>query len=254
MRRARALAVAPEADDLPPAPIGDNNPPADPFEAIRVHLDDLVTEARNWADGTAITTDAQADEISRLIDGLRKGEKVADDLRKQTKQPHMDAAKAVDERFKPMLTAADRAIAATKKTIAAWLELKERQKREAEEAARAAAQAAARKAAMDRALVDETNLESQERAAEATTAAEDLAKAARKIERETVAARGGSRAMTLRTYYTARLTNRRDALFHYVSAQPEAFEEFLLKLAQADVNRGVRTIPGVAVDEDRRPV
>ena len=48
-----------------PASIGHNNPPADPFGAISAHIDDLYTEAKNWADGTPIVSQAQADEVSR---------------------------------------------------------------------------------------------------------------------------------------------------------------------------------------------
>jgi hypothetical protein len=34
------------------AEIGHNNPPEPtPYEAVKVHLDDLLTEAANWADG-----------------------------------------------------------------------------------------------------------------------------------------------------------------------------------------------------------
>lgn len=260
-RRAQVLAVAPQVDDTPPPPIGDNHPPApiappapDPFETVRVHLDDLVMEARNWADGTAIKTPAQADEISFLIDQLRKGAKMADDLRKKTKQPHLDAGKAVDDLFKPILTATDRAIDATKRTLAIWLTEKEREKAEATAAAAAAALAASRQAAMARALADDTDLESQEAADAATQDAEELAKGAKKIAAAPVAATGGARAMTLRSYFTARIVDRRETLKHYAATQPEKLEAFLLTLAQADVNRGVRTLPGVEVDEDRRPV
>jgi hypothetical protein len=255
MRAARAaLAVIPD-DETPPPPIGDNNPPApDPFETVRVHLDGLVMESRNWADGTAIKTPAQADEISFLIDQLRKGAKTAEDLRKKIKQPHLDAGKAVDDRFKPILTATDRAIDATKRTLGVWLAEKEREKAAAETAAAAAAQAAARQAALARALADKTDLESQERADEATATADELAKGAKKIAAAPVAATGGARAMTLRSYFSARIVDRRETLKHYAATQPEKLEAFLLTLAQADVNRGLRTIPGVEVDEDRRPV
>ena len=108
---------------LAPAPIGHNAPPAaTPFEAVAVHLDDLLTEARAWADGTPVATQAQADELSFLIDQLRKGGQAAEKLRKAEKQPHMDAARAVDERFRPLTEGAERAIAATKRTLGAWLE------------------------------------------------------------------------------------------------------------------------------------
>jgi hypothetical protein len=65
-----------------PAPMGHNKPPeATPYEAIRVHLDDLLTEAANWADGSGVENQAQADEVSRLIEDLRLGLQAADDAR-----------------------------------------------------------------------------------------------------------------------------------------------------------------------------
>ena len=59
------------------AEIGHNNPP-DPFTAIKVHIDDLMTEARNWCDGAPVETQAQADEVSRLVEMFREARDAAD--------------------------------------------------------------------------------------------------------------------------------------------------------------------------------
>ena len=241
---------------LAPAPIGHNAPPAaTPFEAVAVHLDDLLTEARAWADGTPVATQAQADELSFLIDQLRKGGQAAEKLRKAEKQPHLDAAKAVDERFRPLTDAADRAITATKRTMCAWLEaLATKQRAEAARTA-ASAEAASRQAAMARALADAADLESQEAAAETTARAEELAKGARRAESATASANGGARAMTLRSYWSAsRIVDRRETLRYYLAATPDDVEAALLEMARRDVARGVRAIPGVEIIEDRRPV
>lgn len=239
-------------DHLP----GANHPPEPtPFEAVKVHLEDLTVEARNWADGTAIATQAQADEVSFLIDQLRKGVQVAEKVRKDLKRPHLDAAAAVDAPFKPFMDAADRAVTAAKATIGKWLRAEEVRKTAEATAAAEAAQVASRQAAMTRALADETDLESQEAANAATQTAEELAKGARRAAADKATATGGARAMTLRSYWTVTaLSDRRETLKHYLTTAPDAVEAFLLEQARKDVARGLRTIPGVEITEERRPV
>src|SRR3546814_5281822 len=65
-------------------------------------------------------------------------------------------------------------------------------------------------------------------------------------------ASGGSRAIGLRTYYTAELVDPVAALKHYKQAQPEALKAWLLDQGQKDVSAGKRAIPGFAIKEDRR--
>src|SRR3546814_11143733 len=63
---------------------------------------------------------------------------------------------------------------------------------------------------------------------------------------------GGSRAIGLRTYYTAELVDPVAALKHYKQAQPEALKAWLLAQGQTDVSAGKRAIPGFAIKDDRR--
>src|SRR3546814_19319257 len=72
--------------------IGGNNPPPDARaamsgDAIQAHMDDLLTEARNWADGEAIDNQAKADEIGKLRQQLQDAAKLADDARVEEKRP-----------------------------------------------------------------------------------------------------------------------------------------------------------------------
>ena len=91
------------------AVIGDNNPPEPTsIETARETLSGIETEASAWFDGADIESDAQADEVSRIIDSARKAKTRFEADRKVEKQPHLDAGKAVDDAWKPLTTAADR--------------------------------------------------------------------------------------------------------------------------------------------------
>lgn len=66
------LAEAATQESLNPrAVIGGNGPPPEEqikpeWEAVKVHMDDLLTEATNWADGEKIVSQEQADAVGRL--------------------------------------------------------------------------------------------------------------------------------------------------------------------------------------------
>ena len=83
----------------------------------------------------------------------------------------------------------------------------------------------------------------------AAEAAEAAAKAAEKAKPQVA---GAGRATGLRTYWVARMTDRKAALFHYLVARPDAVVGLLQTLADADVREGKRSIPGFEVAEDRR--
>lgn len=242
------------------AEIGHNNPPMSPYEAVAVHLDGLLLEARNWADGSGVETQAQADEVSRLIEDLRLGEKSADEARVKEKEPLDLQIAEIQDRFNVYIAPLKNkkpgkvpvAIEALKATLKPFLDKlaaakaaeAERLRKEAEakaEAARAAAQAA---------QVD--NLESREAAEAMVEAAEEAARIASRAENDKAQAKGGSRAMGLRTVYRAEITEPKAALIHYAANQREALLGFLLTLAQTDVNAGKRQIPGVTVHTETR--
>ena len=48
------------------APGGNNPPEPTPFEQSRDEIEGLYLEAKNWADGTPIETQEQADAVGRL--------------------------------------------------------------------------------------------------------------------------------------------------------------------------------------------
>src|ERR1044071_4924172 len=135
------------------APMGHNNPP-DPFLAIKVHVDDLMTEARAWCDGSAIETQQQADTVAKLIDEFRAASKAADEARKEEAKPFDEGKAAVQAKYAELIAETKgqtgvipRALNALKATLTPWLQKLERERREREEAARKEAEEKAKAAA-----------------------------------------------------------------------------------------------------------
>lgn len=258
-----AVEAAPvEADAVNPrAVIGANNPPEPTaFEAVRVHMDDLLVETRNWADGAQVESQDQADEIARLIEQLRLAEKTADDTRKEEVKPLDDARKAIQDRYNVYIAPLTNkqpgklplAAKALKAALSPWLQKLEDEKRaeadrlrkEAEAKAAAAAEAARAAAASDFGATEEA----EELIAQATQAEA----AANRAANDKAHARGDGKAVGLRSYFTPMLADPKAALGHYVRTQPEAVKAFLIGLAKADVAAGKRQVPGFDIVEERR--
>lgn len=250
-------ALAPVRDG--PAPVGDNKPPS-PFDTVKVHMEDLLTEARNWADGVKVETQAQADDVSRLIEDLRLALDAADDVRKEEKRPLDDQIAEIQDRYNVYIAPLKNktpgklplAMDALKAVLKPFLDAQEgarlaeaKRLREEQEVAAALAAKALRAAAPD-------NLEAREEAEELVTQAAQLAAQAKATEAARPMARGGSRGLGLKKTYTAEIENPRTLLLHYWEQNREPIVACLLAMAQADVDRHVHTIPGVKVNEGTR--
>ncbi len=235
------------------AEIGHNNPPADPFEAIKVHIEDLYLEAKNWLDGEPITTQAQADEVGKLLDMIREAEKGADEVRKELNKPFDEGKAAVQAQFAPLIadTKAVRgktvlAAEACKAALAPWRQEQERIKREAADKARAEAEAAAQAAREAAASAAANDLDAREAAETAMRQAEQAQKVAARADK------AASTGTGLRSYWSPTLTDGAVAARHYWTVNREACEVFFLSLAKQDVQAGKRQIPGFDVTEERR--
>ena len=244
------------------AAIGHNNPPADsPFEAIKVHIDDLVTEARNWADGQPVESEAQATEVSRLMEQLREAAKAADEARIAENKPFDDGKAEVQARYNPLIADTKTvkgkvplAIDALKKALAPWLLKLDAEKRAREEEARKVAEAKAEAARKAIAEVRGSDLQSREDAEALVIEARKAELAAHAAANDKAQAKGGARATGLRSYFRAELTDRMAALKHFCITKPERMTEFLRELAAEDVREGKRQIPGFDVIEEKRVV
>lgn len=252
-------AITPIAEDEPVAGIGDNNPPPlTPWDTIKAHMDDLLVEAHAWADGTEVDSQVQADEASRLIDELRKAMAVADDLRVKEKKPLDEQAAEIQARYNAYIAdpknkvpgKVHKAIAALKATVKPYLDRQEAARLAALDEARKEAAAKAAAAVEAARAAAPSDLAAQESAEAMIAQAKGALRDARQIETSRVQARGGERAMGLRTVWKPHMTDPRAALSHYAVNQREALIDFLQKLAETDVREGKRTIPGFEVKSE----
>jgi hypothetical protein len=214
--------------------IGHNMPP--PFEACSMDIEGLYEEAKNWLDGKPIATKAQADELGKLLDMLRQSRKAADELRAIEKRPHDEAAKAVQAKWKPLVPYLEKVEAEQRAAAAALAEEAARKRREAEEAA---------------AKVRADDLEAQAALEAQRKEAANAERAASKADKAKANVAGGARAIGLRSYFHPVITDRREALMHYIKRQPDALEAWLVEQATRDVNAGARSIPGFDIKEER---
>lgn len=148
----------PEDVALPERGAGDNSQSLPPHELLAAQINDMIDEARKWlaSIGGKVETQEHADKAANFAGAFGDLEKQADKARKDEKEPHDKAAKAVQTKWLPVIE-----LAAEKKT---WLKkefekfaLAEKRRRE-EEARRAAEEQ--RKAAEKAARVAVENGES----------------------------------------------------------------------------------------------
>jgi hypothetical protein len=226
------------------------NAPADPATLFKEEVDDLLLEARNYLDGEPIANEQQAEAVSSLLNRLRRVAKDADEARKTEKKPHDDAAKAVQAKWTPIIDKAALASSTAKQALAPWLRQVEEKQRAEAEAARVEAERLARIAAEAHSTAS-GNLQASEDAERLLKAAEAARKDAAKADKAKAHARGGERAVGLRSVWTPTLTDACLALKHYRERQPELLKEWLVEQAERDVRAGARSIPGFDVTEAR---
>lgn len=231
------------------AGIGHNAPP-DPFEAFNLHVSDLFDQAEQFLDGTGISTQEQANDVSAILDMCRKARKDADTARADEKRPHDEAGKAVQAKWKPLLDKCDLAANAAKKALAPWLEAREAEQRAAAEAARVEAEekaAAAREAASN---VAPDDLAAQAELARLRDASEAAQKAAEKAGKAKAQAKGGERAVGLRKRWIPTITDRMAVLKHYMLERPDDLAAWLTDQVERDCRVNKRDVPGVTYKEE----
>lgn len=252
-----------------PAPLGHNRPPEEDepsvngqsFDALKAHAEDLLTEARNWADGVAIETDAQASEVARLIRALQKAGALLDEARVAEKKPLDDQIAEIQDRYNALIAglktknskpgSITRAVNALSAATQRWLLAKEAEKRAREDAAHAEAQRLADEARAAQQAADATDLGAMEAAADVLDQAIVAQREADRIARESVTVKGadGSRAIGLRKVWRPVLADRKAATLHYMREDPDAFLNLVMRLAERDVQQGKRSLPGFDIIE-----
>ena len=234
-----------------------NQPPPDADLALK--LEELEMEAANWLDDEPLTSQKQADELTKLVDAAARLSGEVEQNRKAEKEPHLLAGREVDAKYKPLQERADKALRKLKNKVGEWLKAvradKERREREAAEEARQAAERLRQE--------HERNRQSSDLADDAALAeAEEAAKQARidaaMVKKETVTAKAGGTTVKLRTLWLVNVVERRELLMHYLRADRADFKDelttLLRKFAERDVRTGARSLPGCSIWSEERPV
>lgn len=240
-----------------PAGIGHNNPPpydAAALAALRTEVVGCQTANAEWK-AKPIEAKADAEKANDFLTGVRGLFKRVEERRKADKEPHAEAAKAVDAAFKPLLDALEQIGADIKAKLTAFAVAEEARIKAEAAAARAAAEEAARLAAEEAAKAAARGDMLAEM--EAQQAADAAAKAAEKTAREPARAQiasatGAGRTASLRVSRKAAVANIL-LLFNHYRNHPDVTET-LLRLANADIRaaKGADVkIPGINIIEEK---
>ena len=123
-----------------------HNLPADPFEALKLELEGELELGRELYK-TPIETAEQADKVAVTAKKIAAIRNRADKMREKEKAPHLEAGRAVDEKFREPIASADKAAAALKKHSEPWFDKLARDELARQKAARAEADRLAKEAA-----------------------------------------------------------------------------------------------------------
>jgi len=237
--------------------------------AVDIHVADLLEQAKQWADGEAITTAGQADSVGKLHRMLQDAAALVNDTAAEQKKPLNTAlaeiadwqngyvAKGLKKTPDGSLT---RAMLATGNLSAAWLREQDEARKEREkETAAAAAKAAQEAIALREEAKASTDIEQMDRAEDALTAAKNLIRLAEGVSKEKVRAGGGEgfRAVGLRSVWSAVPTGEWGAAYAHYKSNPEFMADFhalMQRWADRDVRSEatrVRGIPGFRIDEQK---
>jgi len=218
--------------------IGHNGAPA--FDAHSMHIEDMFALVSFSTTG-AVQTDEQEAALDGLLDELRAAKKAADAERSAEKKPHDDAAKAVQEKWRPLLARCDAASDAIKAALTPFRVAKQLARDEAARQARDEAEA--RQKAAEAALRSADDLE-ERFAAEATLKqADKLAKTANRIDRQ---------ATGLRTIWLSTVADPSAFLRWVKQHRADDLKGWLADLAASLVRSGSRELPGVEITEDKK--
>lgn len=209
--------------------------------AFEMEVDDLFATVSDTLEGGEVTNDDQDAALDGVMDDLRRIKKDAEAARKEEKQPHLDAGKAVDEAYRPVTTKCDKAIEAVKRALTPYREAKQRERDEANRKAREEADALLRAAQAKHAAPEHLQAE-YDAEVEMKEAAKLVARANR-IDRS---------ATGLRTHWEAEVTDRKAALLFYIKRSPERFDALIQQMADEDARGARGAVPGVVYHERKK--
>jgi len=236
--------------------LGHNHPPIAP-QAAKAKSIALaqIEKAAAW-DGIETVTSDQAGNLSDMISALDEAQKQVELRRKSDKAPHAEAAKAVDDAYRPIAAALARVKLKLTAVLAPYVAA---QQRAAEEAAaeiqrRAAEEQRALRQAAEAERAAGDTIAAEAAAAEAKTIAADAARRAAatiKNARQVQSASGLGRKRAVRTRRVARLTNINQAFiaFRTDPRVGEVLTQIANERVRAKTYNG-EPIPGFAVSTE----
>lgn len=217
-------------------------------EAVQAVWDD----AKDWLGGAVVTDQEQADAVARVLDAARKAAKQVEAAHKEMKAPFLEAGKAIDDEARPIVAKAKRIADAAKEALAPWLKAQEAAAEAAKERARAEA-AAALRASQEAAIAARasTDLSAQEEADRLAEEARQAAIAARVAEKAKGAAKGGTRAVTLRTVKRGEVTDLQALMRWIWTHDRSALAGWADDYVAGAIRAGQTQMDGVTVHEDK---
>lgn len=236
------------------ATIGHNQPPEPtPFEALQIHVADLMETAQGFLDGEPITTQAVADEVGRLLDAARQAEKATEAQRKIEAKPFDDGKAEVQARYKPLAATCELVASTAKKALAPFLAAEQARKdAEAESARRIADEAAAR--AREALQASGSDLLAREAAEALLKDAKKAEGAASRAGKDKAMVAGGLRSVSLRTNWNTTVSDFTAFARWAWEHRRAEYEAFLRDLAQREGRRGPVPIPGIETTPERSAV
>lgn len=216
----------------PPAPgsVPGHNEPADETEVLKDRIETAKADLqKNYAE---IKDDMQAARAQTLRATLLEIHRDADKRRATEKEPHLEAGKAVDARWMPIVKEAKAAADQLAKALSAFLTKKA--KEEAEE----------------RRKFEEQQRKAEAEAAKAGKPAPEPAPAPKPAPVQSTIKGGHGRAATVKAVKVITDVTDWDALYAYVKGNPEV-DAVVRKVAQQFVNAG-NDVPGVTIEEQRK--
>ncbi|MEM7045960.1 MAG: hypothetical protein AAF543_24370 [Pseudomonadota bacterium] len=215
---------------------------------MRTRANEFGAASKKWGEH-GCDSDDDADKLNSFIAEARQLYKELDALRKGEKKVHDEACKAVQAKFKPLMSAVESAGNLAKRLMTGWLqkkqaEEKERARREAEAAAEAEKDALEAKAGAEARGDFVAAEEAEEKAGLQAKKAEAASNPDRAVSRSST----GGRSIGLRTIKTAKINNPKLVALHFI-AHPDMLS-LLERLATAEIRAG-REVLGTTIKEEQ---
>lgn len=231
-----------------PAPAARPNMPSDPFEALRAEVDDKCTQAAEWLDKTPSVADQTACDLARNMQAqLLALNKRADAMHKGEKEPVLEQAKTIDEKFR-FRVAVKELSDRLRQRFEAFMRAEERRlQQEAEARFRAERERA--EAERARLIAERAQLLRDDPIAGLTSDEPELPAVPTAPEPVKVSAGGGfGRKAGLKTVKHSQVFDHAAALAFF--ADSDEVKDLVCKLAQKAMRAGVK-VPGARVVEER---